>query len=139
MGPIHKAYRACVESVIFRYLAVGGSLALFEVGFLYLLVHVGYLHYLLAGALSSIVALVIRFLLQKYVTFANREAANRIVGRQFGLYVLLCILSFGLNLVFLYTFSTILGLWYVASSVISIGCIAFISFFVYRFIFSSQQ
>jgi putative flippase GtrA len=139
MEGLKKTYRACVESVIVRYLAVGGTLALFEVGFLYLLVHVGYLHYLLAGAISSIVALVIRFLLQKYITFANRENENRIVGRQFALYVLLCALSFGLNLVFLYTFSTILGLWYVASSVLSIICIAFISFFVYRFIFSSQQ
>lgn len=136
---IRALYQSLARQVIIRYLIVGGSLAVFEVVFLYMLVNIGYLHYLLAGGISSVVALVLRFLLQKFVTFNNEVKDNRVVGRQFAYYVVLCVASFGLNLAFLYTFSTILGLWYVASSVLSIGLIAFISFFVYRFIFSSQQ
>lgn len=120
------------RSVLVRYVFSGGTSALIDVALLYVLVEFLSLYYLSAAIIAMTVSFIARFLLQKYVTFQNRDENQ--ASKQFIYYSLLYLASLGATAGFMYIFVDLLGVWYVAAQIISIFLIAVACFFIYRII-----
>lgn len=120
------------RSVIVRYIFSGGTSALIDVVLLYVLVEFLSLYYLSAAIIAMTVSFIARFLLQKYVTFQNRDEEQ--ATTQFIYYSLLYLASLGATAGFMYIFVDLFGIWYVEAQIISIVLIAIACFFIYRII-----
>lgn len=119
---------------ILRYIISGATAALVNVGILFVLVDFVHVHYLSASIASYLLAIIVSFLLQKFWTF--RESVPGQVHTQFALYTLITLVNLCLNTVLMYTFVSVLGMWYLLAQIVSGLLIAVSSYFVYqRFVF----
>ena len=83
-------------------------------------------HYILSAVLSFVVAFAVTFTMQKYWTFRDASLATR--NRQVVWYLIITLGSLGINVLLLYIFVDIFGLWYLSSQFVILGFIALISF-----------
>lgn len=121
-------------SIFVRYVFSGGTSAAIDVALLYVLVEFVSLYYLSAAIIAMTVSFIARFLLQKYVTFQNRDEER--ATKQFISYSILYLASLGATAGFMYLFVDVLGMWYVQAQILSIFLIAAACFFIYKlFIF----
>ena len=122
-------------SIIARYIVAGVIGVVVNVGVLYGLTHFLGMWYLAASMVSFVVSLLVSFALQKMWTFQDR--GMQVAGRQFLVYLAIALFNLGLNSLCMYFFTSILGIWYVISQLLSSGLIAISSFFLYRaFVFT---
>jgi len=117
---------------IIRYFISGGTAAATHFVFLYLLVHFGGLHYLLASALALGTAIIVSFSLHKFFTFRVHDLARTHI--QFGLYLGVVGMDLGINLGLMWFSVEILGIPYLAAALIASVAIAAVNFFAYWFI-----
>ena len=126
------------RSVLVRYVFSGGTAAAIDVILLYILVTYLSVYYLAAATFAMTVSFIARFLLQKFVTFQDRNKEDE--KRQFGYYTILYIFSLAATNALLYLFVEKLDLGVVASQIAAIFIIACASFFVYRmYIFTHSK
>ncbi len=123
-------------SIIARYIVAGVVGVAVNVGVLYGLTRFFGVWYLAASVVSFIISLLVSFALQKMWTFQDR--GMELAGRQFLVYLAIALFNLGLNSLCMYFFTSILGIWYVMSQLLSSGLIAISSFFLYRaFVFTA--
>jgi putative flippase GtrA len=98
-----------------RYTVVGGGCALLNLAVLWLLTSVLGLHYLVSSAISFFALTPVGFWLQKLVTFRTPRAAAPF---EWPRYFLTMGSSLAANLALMYLLVDMLGLWYLAASVV---------------------
>ena len=122
----------------FRFLVSGGIGAATNIAFLYIFTEWFSLWYLYASIASFLVALVVSFLLQKFVTF--RDFSRHLIAKQTTFYTISALINLLLNIILMYYFVEKQGLHYLLAQVITMGLIAIESYFVYQhFIFVESE
>jgi dolichol-phosphate mannosyltransferase len=125
------------RSLFVRYVFSGGTAAAIDVILLYALVDFFGVYYLSAAVFAMTISFIARFLLQKYVTFEDRDEGQS--KKQFLYYSILYAASLSATTALLYLFVDILHIWYVPAQIASILIIAAGCFFIYRlFIFKNR-
>ena len=99
----------------FRYAVVGGSCALVNLAALWYLTAVLGLHYLVSTLIAFLALTPVGFWLQKLVTFRTPRAQ---AGFEWPRYFATMGSSLAANLLLMYLLVTVLGLWYLAASVV---------------------
>lgn len=131
MKTITASCRHLASILLVRYLFIGGLVSLIDVLLAYVLTSGGGVYYLWSVSVSMTISFILRFILQKLLVFRDRSVTG--VPGQLLRYSLLYIGSLAATVLLMRFFVQELGLWYVAAQVITIGTIACVSFFVYRF------
>jgi putative flippase GtrA len=97
------------------YAVVGGTCTLLNLAVLWLLTSVLGLHYLVSTMISFMTLTPMGFWLQKLVTFRTPRAAARV---EWPRYFVTMGSSFAANLGLMYLLVSLLGLWYLAASLV---------------------
>jgi putative flippase GtrA len=97
------------------YSIVGGGCALLNLALLWLLTSLLGLHYLVSTMIAFFALTPVGFWLQKLVTFRTPRAA---AGFEWPRYFVTMALSFAANLSLMYLLVSLLGIWYLAASVV---------------------
>ena len=109
------------------YAAIGGVIALLNLAALWLLTSIAGLHYLLSTLIAFLALTPLAFWLQKLVTFRTpRERAPVEWPRYFATMGT----SLAANLGLMYVLVSLLGLWYLAASVVVTGLFLVANFLV---------
>jgi putative flippase GtrA len=130
MAPITLVRGIFRKSMFVRYVFSGGTAAAIDVILLYVLAEKFRVYYLSAAIFAMTVSFIVRFLLQKYVTFEDRDESQ--AKRQFVYYSILYLASLSATTGLLYFFVEVVGLWYVPAQILSILGVAAGCFFVYK-------
>lgn len=134
LAPIRYGLDIFHKSTFIRYVFSGGTAAAIDVALLYILVEYFHVYYISAAIFSMTVSFIARFLLQKYVTFEDKDESH--ATRQFVYYTILYFASLCATTALLYLFVEKLNFWYLPSQIAAILLIASGCFFIYRlFIF----
>lgn len=115
-----------------RFIISGGTAAVVDLGFLYLLTDWFGLHYLFSAVLAFIGAFGVSFSLQKFWTFQD-DSVER-VHVQLSISFAVAVVNLFLNTALMYFFVDTLHLWYMAAQIIVGILLAFESFFVFRYV-----
>lgn len=122
---------------VLRFLVGGGTAAFTQIFLLYVFTDWFRVWYLLSSIFSFCIAFVVSFLLQKLWVFRNKEIRGSHV--QFVKYIIVGLFGIALNTSIMYTFVTILELWYILAQIVSGVIVAVFNFLVYRkFIFHKK-
>jgi putative flippase GtrA len=103
-----------------RYAFVGGVCLLLNLAVLWLLTSVAGLHYLVSTVIAFFMLTPLGFLLQKAVTFRTPRAAAPV---EWPRYLATMAASFAANLGLMYLLVSLLGVWYLAASVLVAVCL----------------
>lgn len=124
----------CDKYMVLRYIISGGTAAATHLSLLYIFTEFLGVWYILSSILGFIFAVFVGFSLQKWWTFADKT--TDLVHRQFIFYISITGANLFINAAILYFLVEYLGIWYIASQVITSGFLAIITFFIYgKFIF----
>lgn len=107
--------------------SVGGALG-FVVDFslLFILTEYAGLHYLISTAIAVIIAILVNYSWQRFVTFKSSE---RNVAKQFGKFVIISVFAIGLTALLMYILVDIVGLWYLLAKIFVTIIVWFWNFF----------
>lgn len=97
------------------YAAVGGTVTLLNLGVLLMCTSVIGLHYLVSTMISFTTLTPVAFWLQKLLTFRTPRTAAPV---EWPRYVATMATSFAANLALMYVLVSLMGLWYLAASVV---------------------
>ncbi len=100
-----------------RYTVVGGVAFVVDFGLLYALTQYGGFFYLTSATLAFVVGLVINYTFSVLWVFSKRAVSNRWV--EFGLFALVGVLGLGLNDLFMWLLTSVAGLYYLYSKLIT--------------------
>jgi putative flippase GtrA len=115
-----------------RYVFSGGSAALIDILLLFILTYYFNVFYLSAATFALTISFIVRFMLQKFLTFQDEDRSNE--KKQFAYYSILYVASLAFTNFLMYVFVEKFGYWYVGAQVLSIGIVACVSFLVYKYI-----
>jgi putative flippase GtrA len=120
------------------YLVVGGSAYLIEMASLYLFKTVFHLSDLASVAISFWVGFVAAFILQKVITFKNRDKTAKGISKQVVIYGILAAWNYLFSLILVEIFSGTTSVFWVRT--IAIGIITLWNYAIYRtFIFKVKE
>lgn len=112
---------------LFRYTFVGGFAFVVDFGLLFVLTEYVGFHYLVSAAVAFVAGLLVNYALSKLWVFSRTSYSNRLV--EFLLFALVGIIGLGLTEVFMWCFTTLLGLYYILSKVITTAIVYLWNFF----------
>jgi putative flippase GtrA len=124
----HKIILRYKTSILF--LISGTSAAMFQLAMYAFLSRVIGMQYLMASSIAFCAALVVSFLLQKYVTFQNKDLR---VATQFVQFAALAICNLSINTLLMYMLVEKLQIYDVFAQAITMITIAIWSFFIYKY------
>lgn len=120
-----------------RYVFSGGTAAALDIGLLYVLAEIFGVYYLSAATFAMTVSFIARFLLQKYVTFEDKDESQS--KKQFAAYSLLYVASLFATNALLYLLYERFGIWLTLAQTLSILLVACACYFIYKlFIFKNR-
>ncbi|MBI2629913.1 glycosyltransferase family 2 protein [Candidatus Pacearchaeota archaeon] len=122
----YLSYKKKVIKEFFKFAIVGGIGTLVNVVILYLLTEKAGIYYIISAIFSFVIAMTSNFILNKIWTFEESiksETAKKYL--QFGLVSTTALL---INLIFLYLFTEIFGVYYIISQILAIGMALIINF-----------
>lgn len=130
---VHPANHGAVQFVRYGLVAV----VAFAVDFGLLYVFTAHLHmfYVLSATLSFAISVVVNYFLSVAWAFGARVERQRTV--EVALFVAICVVALGLNDVFIWLFTSMFGLYYLFSKLITVAIVFFWSFGARRFVFHS--
>ena len=114
----------------FRYLFVGGFAAVVNIGSLFIFKELLNIHYLIANIIGFILGLITNYILSKWLVFSKENDLNPVL--EFITYAIIGVLGLGFDTLFMWLFTSIAGLYYMLSKIISTGLV-----FIWNFIFLS--
>ncbi len=112
------------EFVKFGVVGVTGTLV--NIAILYLLTEKAGIYYIISAIFSFIVAMSSNFILNKIWTF--RENIKLEIGKKYFQFGLVSVSALLVNLLFLYIFTEIFGIYYILSQILAIGIALIINF-----------
>ena len=106
-----------------------------NLGFLFLLVHIGQMHYLSASILAFVLSIAVSFTMQKFLTFQDRPMHD--MHTQFARYLIVIGANLALNTAIVYLLVDKVGAWYmlaqtIATLVVAITGYVGYTYFVFR-------
>lgn len=101
----------------FRYTLVGGLAFVVDLGLLFLLTEYAHLYYLVSATLSFLMGLLVNYILSTQWIFRSSKIKNKKI--EFILFGLIGVIGLGLNIVLLYFFTDLIGLYYILSKLIT--------------------
>jgi len=113
-----------------RFLLAGLLGTMMNLGILYFLTDRLGMYYLISAVFSYILAVIGNFFLNKVLTFKERLGFN--IGRKFLKFVSVSLVALSMNLVFLFLFTDVFGIYYVISQFLAIALSSFINFFGHK-------
>ena len=129
---IYAVFQSIFGNKLIRYLISGGTAAVVNLGLVYLFVSVLHLWYIAGTTLAFIGAFVVSFLMQKFITFADRSLER--ASRQLTIYFLVALCNLGINTLLMYAAVDGLGIEYLLAQFIVTALIAGYSFFLYKYL-----
>ncbi|MCM1379677.1 MAG: GtrA family protein [Prevotella sp.] len=124
----------------FRYGIVGGAAFVADFGTLWFLTELAGMHYLLSATAGFIVGLVLNYLISVRWVFtasaAQRAASPRLRHFEFLCYALIGVIGLGLNSLILWLATDIVGIYYLASKLISAALVFIWNFLARRVLMS---
>ncbi len=108
-----------------RYGFVAVAAFIVDFGLLYVFTHNLHLYYLASATLSFSISLVLNYWLSVLWVF-SKSAYRRHV--EIGIFVLIGIVGLGLNLIIIWLFTSVLGLFYLKSKLLAVVVVFFWSF-----------
>ncbi|OPX60506.1 MAG: GtrA-like protein [Methanobacterium sp. PtaB.Bin024] len=131
IGRILKHPTESVQIQFFRYIFVGG--AAFIVDFLSLFILTDYfgIYYIISAASAFILGLVTNYLLSIKWVFNKHNFDNKTI--EFSLFAVIGIIGLALNEIFIWFFTSELGIYYLFSKIITAIIILFWNFFARKF------
>jgi putative flippase GtrA len=119
------------QGIVVRYIFSGVCSAATNLILLFFLKKYVGLFYLTASTLGFIGAFLVSFLLQKYLTFQDKD--NSRIYAQAPVYLVIVILSALANAGLMKLFVESFHIWYLLSQIFTIAILAVANFFAYRF------
>jgi dolichol-phosphate mannosyltransferase len=124
-------YKKNVIKEFIKFGVVGGIGTFINILILYLLTEKVGFYYLISAIFSFIVAMSSNFILNKIWTF--KENLKLGLGKKYLQFSLVSVSALLVNLLFLYVFTEIFGIYYIISQLFAIGISLFINFFGNKF------
>lgn len=124
-----ERFRSQEMQRVLRFLVSGTTSAAVNLSILFVLVDFANIHYLSASVASYILSIVAGFLLQKFWTF--RDNVSDQIHTQFAVFTMVAIVNLCINTALMYTFVSVIGIWYLAAQVLAgllIACISYVSY-----------
>lgn len=121
-----------MNTLLIRYIFSGGFSSFLDISLLFVLTEFFHVYYLASAVIALTTSFIVRFLLQKKFTFRDTNMIT--VQKQLFFYSVLYAVSMVATTGFLYFFVEIFHVWYVFAQVLTIGIMAGVSFFAYRYI-----
>jgi len=119
-------YKKSITWEFFKFVVVGGIGTFVNVLILYLLTEKVGIYYLFSAIISFIVAMTNNFILNKIWTFKENMKFN--AGKKYLQFGLVSLSALLVNLIFLYIFTEIFGIYYIISQILAIGIALIINF-----------
>lgn len=110
----------------FKFCVVGAVGTIINLSILYILTEKLFVYYLTSAIFSFMIAMTSNFVLNKVWTFGENIKVE--IGKKYLQFGLISILALLINLLFLYVFTEIWGIYYMISQVLSIGIALIINF-----------
>ena len=101
---------------LFKFCVIGGSGLGIHTGILYLLTDEAGLYYMYSAIIAGVIAAVYNYLGNHYWTFKDRNHGSHFTGGS--KFVILQAAYYGYYYGFLYVLTSIIGLWYILSSIL---------------------
>lgn len=102
---------------LFRYTLVGGVAFIVDFGFLFILTEYMGCHYLISATLSFLMGLLVNYLISTRWVFRESKISNRKV--EFILFGLIGLMGLGLNNLFIYLLTDLMGVYYMVSKLVT--------------------
>ena len=122
---------------ILRFLISGGSAAATNLGILFLFAHYLHIWYVSASVIAFILSFVVSFSLQKFWTFS--DPSMRMLPAQMAKYLSFMVLNLGVNTLMMYMLVEYAHMHYMFAQLLTMGAIAFVSFFVYQHLIFKRE
>ncbi len=119
-------YKKKLFKEFIKFGIVGGIGTLINIGILYFFTEKFGIHYLISAIFSFIIAMTSNFILNKIWTF--KENVREKIGKKYLQFSLVSIAALLVNLLFLYIFTDVLGIYYIISQILAIGISLIINF-----------
>lgn len=116
-------YRLCIEKTddtkiqFFRYIFVGGTAAVVNIGSLFVLKECCHIHYLIANIIGFLLGLITNYLLSKALVFTKENTMSKIT--EFASYAIIGVIGLGFDTFFVWLFTDLIALYYMVSKIIS--------------------
>jgi len=110
-----------VKLQFFRYLFVGGFAAVVNIGSLYVFTEILKMHYLLSNIIGFVLGLTVNYILSKFLVFGKENKINPLI--EFITYAIIGVIGLGLDTVFMWLFTSIIGIYYMLSKIVSTGIV----------------
>lgn len=114
-----------------RYFICGITAAGFNIGILYIFTDVLNVWYLYSSIIAFVTALVLSFVLQKFVVF--RDNGFQDIHKQFSLFTLVAVLGVITNTILVFVCTDLLGFWYIFSQLVAGFFVMIQNFLLYKF------
>lgn len=101
---------------LFRYMFVGGAAFVVDFGLLYVLTEFAGFYYILSATLSFVAGLIVNYIFSTAWIFRHSKLSNR--WTEFLVFSIIGVVGLGFNDLFLYLFTNLLGIYYMASKII---------------------
>lgn len=121
---------------LFRYTLTGGVAFLADIGALYICTEFLDMHYLISTAAGFCIGLIINYILSINWVFSGRKMKNRYA--EFSIFAIIGIVGLGLNEILMYSFTDLLGIYYVYSKLITTVIVLFWNFFARKLVLFNQ-
>jgi len=119
-------YRRKVVDEFFKFAFVGFIGTIVNLFFLYIFTELLGIYYLFSAIFAFLIAVVNNYFLNKIWTF--KEGIKHKLISKGGKFLVVSLIALGINLIFLYLFTEILGIYYMFSQVLAIGISLIINF-----------
>lgn len=131
---VHETSHAGVQFL--RYGVVAAIAFVADFGGLYIFTNKLHMFYLLSTTLSFTLSAALNYVLSVGWAFGSRVSRQRHI--EIILFFIICAIALGLNDIFMWIFTSVIGLFYLWSKLITVTLVFFWSFGARRFLFNSK-
>lgn len=119
-----------------RYGFVAAVAFTFDFGLLFVFTHYAGMFYLLSATLSFTLSAVVNYYLSTLWVFSNRVQRQR--THELAIFMAICLVALLLNDVFMWLFTSVFGIFYLVSKILTVCIVFFWSFGARRFFFTQK-
>lgn len=119
-----------------RYGVVAAIAFVFDFGLLFVFTSGLHMYYVLSATLAFAISVAVNYVLSVSWAFGKRVDRQR--RTEITLFIVICVVALGLNDLFIWLFTSVLGIYYLSSKLITVAIVFFWSFGARRFVFHSQ-
>lgn len=121
----------------FRYIFVGGTAFLVDFFFLYFFSDICGIYYLISGALSFVISVLVNYIMSTKWVFNQDNIGNKVV--EFNLFLLISTIGLVFTEILLYVFTDICGIYYLLSKIVAAIIVLFWNFAARRVMFYNEK